>query len=66
MNCNYVDDDDRKCRCTAVRFATLGQELVAWCKWHAEDDCPHPDGRWLFANTEITEREAELWLVHNS
>ena len=66
MECNHSDTE--YCDGPAVRFAVVNGRLVSRCHFHYVhyvDGLEHARG-WLFQNFEVTEQEAELFLVHAS
>jgi hypothetical protein len=64
MKCNHSETE--YCNGPAVRFALTGDGyLVTRCEAHYALGL-NASGIWLFLYAEVTEQEAEVWLVHQS
>lgn len=65
MKCNHSETE--YCDGPAVRFAIEGKHLVARCENHVRLGIGmRVVDHWVFEAHEISEEEAELWLVHSS
>ena len=64
MRCNHPDSDC--CDGPAVRFAVFSRrDLVCRCQFHVRD-ATNCFGRWVFQDEEISEQEAEIFVVQES